>query len=117
MFRGSYCVIFFFFSSRRRHTRFKCDWSSDVCSSDKVSGRTITAGYKGSLWIDTETKQVLRVEASDVEIPPDFPINMAEDSVEYDWVTIAGERNLLPTEAQVLLGRDRDRYYNKYVIE
>src|SRR5260370_17122408 len=22
----------FFFSSRRRHTRFKCDWSSDVCS-------------------------------------------------------------------------------------
>src|SRR6476661_85448 len=27
-------MIFFFFSSRRRHTRFKCDWSSDVCSSD-----------------------------------------------------------------------------------
>src|SRR5260370_11023298 len=26
----------FFFSSRRRHTRFKCDWSSDVCSSDRV---------------------------------------------------------------------------------
>src|SRR5260370_15834401 len=23
-----------YFSSRRRHTRFKCDWSSDVCSSD-----------------------------------------------------------------------------------
>src|SRR5260370_14878673 len=37
------CLIFylswlyplaFFFSSRRRHTRSKCDWSSDVCSSD-----------------------------------------------------------------------------------
>src|SRR4030066_1810069 len=27
-------VFLFFFSSRRRHTRFKCDWSSDVCSSD-----------------------------------------------------------------------------------
>src|SRR2546430_12892827 len=26
--------MFFFFSSRRRHTRFDCDWSSDVCSSD-----------------------------------------------------------------------------------
>src|SRR5580698_11375358 len=25
---------FFFFSSRRRHTRLTCDWSSDVCSSD-----------------------------------------------------------------------------------
>src|SRR2546430_17637074 len=27
-------MLFFFFSSRRRHTRFDCDWSSDVCSSD-----------------------------------------------------------------------------------
>src|SRR5688572_31666083 len=27
----SFC---FFFSSRRRHTRFDCDWSSDLCSSD-----------------------------------------------------------------------------------
>src|SRR2546430_13702910 len=27
-------ICYFFFSSRRRHTRFDCDWSSDVCSSD-----------------------------------------------------------------------------------
>src|SRR5438034_10555998 len=27
-------IILFFFSSRRRHTRSLCDWSSDVCSSD-----------------------------------------------------------------------------------
>src|SRR5690606_39919493 len=26
--------LYFFFSSRRRHTRFSRDWSSDVCSSD-----------------------------------------------------------------------------------
>src|SRR2546430_5366905 len=31
--------FFFFFSSRRRHTRFDCDWSSDVCSSDLVGIR------------------------------------------------------------------------------
>src|SRR5256885_11146201 len=29
-----YQSIFFFFSSRRRHTRLQGDWSSDVCSSD-----------------------------------------------------------------------------------
>src|SRR5207249_9400972 len=29
-----FCFVFFFFSSRRRHTRSKRDWSSDVCSSD-----------------------------------------------------------------------------------
>src|SRR2546430_6891611 len=34
--------LFFFFSSRRRHTRFDCDWSSDVCSSD-LDG-TLTVG-------------------------------------------------------------------------
>src|SRR2546430_3349885 len=33
---GVSCV---FFSSRRRHTRFDCDWSSDVCSSDLLVER------------------------------------------------------------------------------
>src|SRR3712207_9419831 len=31
--------LFFFFSSRRRHTRYWRDWSSDVCSSDLRRGR------------------------------------------------------------------------------
>src|SRR5690606_40236595 len=30
-----------FFSSRRRHTRFSRDWSSDVCSSDLVDGGAV----------------------------------------------------------------------------
>src|SRR5215211_8881435 len=34
----------FFFSSRRRHTRSLCDWSSDVCSSDLVLARVAAAG-------------------------------------------------------------------------
>src|SRR6266478_2697270 len=33
-FRGLVLTLCFFFSSRRLHTRFDCDWSSDVCSSD-----------------------------------------------------------------------------------
>src|SRR5688500_19893548 len=32
----SSAIRFFFFSSRRRHTRLQGDWSSDVCSSDLV---------------------------------------------------------------------------------
>src|SRR6266704_1665204 len=32
--RGGGECVYFFFSSRRRHTRSKRDWSSDVCSSD-----------------------------------------------------------------------------------
>src|SRR2546430_3883767 len=38
--------VCFFFSSRRRHTRFDCDWSSDVCSSDLLSvPRKTVAGH------------------------------------------------------------------------
>src|SRR5256886_7828594 len=39
--------IFFFFSSRRRHTRFDCDWSSDVCSSDLIDFAF------AALWVST----------------------------------------------------------------
>src|SRR5689334_1329827 len=36
-------LFFFFFSSRRRHTRWNCDWSSDVCSSDLGPSRLLAA--------------------------------------------------------------------------
>src|SRR5438093_1989863 len=32
-----FVMCFFFFSSRRRHTRLVSDWSSDVCSSDLIA--------------------------------------------------------------------------------
>src|SRR5690606_40670878 len=37
---GPFVPCFFFFSSRRRHTRFSRDWSSDVCSSDLKAHET-----------------------------------------------------------------------------
>src|SRR5690606_40167618 len=39
-------ILYFFFSSRRRHTRFSRDWSSDVCSSD-LSNRS--RHYRGRI--------------------------------------------------------------------
>src|SRR5207247_3186683 len=39
--------VFFFFSSRRRHTRSTRDWSSDVCSSDLGSAIVTGAGGGG----------------------------------------------------------------------
>src|SRR5689334_24794326 len=38
--------FFFFFSSRRRHTRWNCDWSSDVCSSDLLLYRRTTSSTR-----------------------------------------------------------------------
>src|SRR2546430_10091487 len=45
-----YCS-FFFFSSRRRHTRFDCDWSSDVCSSDLVVPITVDTSSSGFYFV------------------------------------------------------------------
>src|SRR5256885_17142802 len=45
-------LIFFFFSSRRRHTRLQGDWSSDVCSSDLIAaqdGCTIKLDASGAI--------------------------------------------------------------------
>src|SRR5437762_8764068 len=44
--RGCLFCVFFFFSSRRRHTRYIGDWSSDVCSSDLIRD----ASTAGLLW-------------------------------------------------------------------
>src|SRR5690625_3236584 len=43
-------LIYFFFSSRRRHTRWPRDWSSDVCSSDlEVEGLDVLQSDRGQL--------------------------------------------------------------------
>src|SRR5690242_21940740 len=39
--------LVFFFSSRRRHTRLTCDWSSDVCSSDLARIPTCSTLHPG----------------------------------------------------------------------
>src|SRR6516164_7991557 len=39
-------VLIFFFSSGRRHTRWNCDWSSDVCSSDLILAASDRAGLR-----------------------------------------------------------------------
>src|SRR5438034_2007569 len=76
----------FFFSSRRRHTRSLCDWSSDVCSSDlglQGSGKTTSTG-KLARWLSKNghspmmvsvdvyrpaAREQLRVVAKDVGLP------------------------------------------------
>src|SRR5690606_41139433 len=51
-------LFLFFFSSRRRHTIFSRDWSSDVCSSDLERKRATAAGF-GLLWLAYAQAQIL----------------------------------------------------------
>src|SRR5256886_7584215 len=67
-----------FFSSRRRHTRFDCDWSSDVCSSDlphrlsRVQGRV--GVLEDHLHVPPEGSELSALQVGDVlpveEDPP-----------------------------------------------
>src|SRR5689334_24774367 len=45
-------IFFFFFSSRRRHTRWNCDWSSEVCSSDLLLGDRGTFNADGLRFLE-----------------------------------------------------------------
>src|SRR2546430_7762190 len=47
----SFLLLLFFFSSRRRHTRFDCDWSSDVCSSDLERWHQVMAINLTGVWL------------------------------------------------------------------
>src|SRR5437763_384491 len=62
-FAGAWVLrIFFFFSSRRRHTRYIGDWSSDVCSSDlfrALTRRAAQAVRPQELGYDFETAFLL----------------------------------------------------------
>src|SRR5699024_12003221 len=60
--------VFFFFSSRRRHTRSKRDWSSDVCSSDLTS--SVSVDYDKAtdtldVWFDSGTTHFAVLEQRD----------------------------------------------------
>src|SRR5690606_39445347 len=64
-------LIFFFFSSRRRHTRFSRDWSSDVCSSD-LKTAVLSTGVRNVAWRVAERQEdgSLRFELAPLALGP-----------------------------------------------
>jgi len=70
---------------------------------------TAITGMKGRVWIDRESFRVLRVESQATEIPDGFRIRAANRTIDYDWVTIADEKYLLPLLSDVRLTSKEDR--------
>src|SRR2546429_294517 len=69
----AYGCLFFFFSSRRRHTRCSRDWSSDVCSSDLYNlsneGYQVSAAYDGVTGLATLKKTPADILLLDLMLP------------------------------------------------
>lgn len=78
----------------------------------------ITAGYSGSIWIDAETKQVLRLEQAADDLPPGYPVTQAENAIDYDMVKLRGieVEFLLPTNAEFIIADRRRRQYSRNQI-
>src|SRR5205814_7731398 len=97
--------LFFFFSSRRRHTRCLSDWSSDVCSSDLVtiSGKK---GGKELALIEDIRKKIMNVstEKSFDDMKP-YTNTIAGTSVNYAMLPIRSEERRVGKECRARRGR------------
>ena len=58
--------------------------------------------YEGAIWIDGETRRVLRIEQRAAAMPPDFPFSSAQSILNYDYVKLDGLPYLLPAKAENL---------------
>ena len=62
-----------------------------------------TAGMTGKIWVDRENSRILRIESEASEIPSDFKVRAAKRIIDYDWVSIADTKYLLPLLSDVRL--------------
>jgi hypothetical protein len=81
------------------------------------SGRQFTPAYKGSLWIDKESRRVLRIEQIAYGMPRDFAYDKAESTIEYGFVNIEGKTYLLPVRGENMACETGTRNCSRNVIE
>jgi hypothetical protein len=83
-----------------------------------AGGNSTVTGMRGKIWIDRESARVLRVESAATDIPEEFPVRAASRAIDYEWVTIADEKYLLPSLSDVRLTSryGREMYETRNVI-
>ncbi len=78
----------------------------------------VIAGYSGTIWIDAETKNVLRIDQSVDDLPKSYPVTNSESSVDYDVIKLRGLEIdfLLPIRAEFIIADRRQRQYFRNLI-
>ena len=82
----------------------------------------IIPAYRGLVYVDQETRQVLRVTLQAVDMPAAFPVRQAETTLDYDYQMLGDQNFLLPLKGEVRLSADdvlskndnEFRLYHKY---
>jgi hypothetical protein len=82
----------------------------------------ILSAYEGLVYVDQETRQVLRITLRGVDIPASFPVRQAEDTLDYDYQMLGDQQFLLPLKGEVRMMADdvltkndnEFRLYHKY---
>jgi len=85
----------------------------------------IVSAYQGLIYVDQETRQVLRIALQAVDIPATFPVRQAETTLDYDYQTLGEQEFLLPLKGEVRMSADdvltkndnEFRLYHKYSSE
>jgi hypothetical protein len=68
-----------------------------------VPGQYVVPSYKGSVWIDKQTGEALRIEMQAKDMPQAFPEISVETAVDYDTIGLGtADKFLLPVQAQAL---------------
>jgi hypothetical protein len=105
--RNRECDVFLY-AVDRTHSRLRI--------TEGGTGEFYQTAYRGTVYIDRETKRTLRLTLESEGIPPGFPIQSTSQQLDYDWAEIGGERYLLPFDSDVRLthGRELTRNVSRY---
>src|SRR5207249_5610141 len=103
----------FFFSSRRRHTRSKRDWSSDVCSSDLIPNFLILEYRPDDRAPRRDfVQEPMRLENGYLALPtaPGLGIELNEEAFEhYPFKPWRSEERRVGKECRYRWGRDQEK--------
>jgi hypothetical protein len=81
------------------------------------SGRQYSPAYHGRIWVDKESRRVLRIEQIAQGMPRDFAYDKAESVIDYGFVTIEGKSYLLPVRGENMACETGTRNCSRNVIE
>jgi hypothetical protein len=84
--------------------------------------RTVTVGYHGLIYADRDSHAVTRITMEADDIPADFPIRAASETLDYDTRSISGQSFLLPIKVEMRMRDAKSamkneaefRLYNKF---